>query len=134
VRSFRLPIRIFGVLLGAFAVSAAIANIVGFVPHSVEPGPPLVSRLLSSLPSLAGGIVLLMPIRHFANGIGYRLLATAYILLCLATAALAISGIIEYAQGSKHWAVLPVGLVFLAIVCGNGLLLLHARQRASVAT
>ena len=104
------------------------------MPSSVEPGPPVVSRLLSSLPSLAVGLVLLMPMSRFASGIAYRLLATAYVLVCLATSALAISGIIGYAQGSKHWAVVPVGLVMVAIVCGNGLLLLRAREPGNVAT
>jgi hypothetical protein len=122
------------VLLGAFADFSAIANIFGLVPHSVEPGPPLASRLLSSVPSLVGGLVLLIPMRHFASGIGYRLLSAGYILLFLATATLAISGVIGYAEGSKHWAVLPAALILLTIVCGNGLLLLHVRQHASVAT
>jgi hypothetical protein len=134
VRSFRLPIRILGVLLGAFAVFSAIANIFGFVPNSVEPWPPLLSRFLSSLPSLAGGFVLLIPMRHFSSGIVYRLLAVAYVMLCLAATALAISGVIGYAQGIKHWAVLPVGLVILAIVAANGLLLRHARHQANVGT
>jgi hypothetical protein len=134
VLPLRVPIRIAGVLLGAFAFFLAIANVAGFVPHSVEPGPPLISRLLSSFPSLAAGLVLMIPMRHFASGIGQRLLAGAYVLVCLAAAALAISGIIGYVQGSKHWAVVPVGLGLLAIVCGNGLLLLYARRPANVAT
>jgi hypothetical protein len=134
VLSLGLAIRIVGVLLGTSALIVAVANVAGLVPQSVEPGPPVLSRLLSSLPSLAAGLVLLMPMRYFASGIGYRLLAAAYVLVCLATAALAISGIIGYLQGSKHWAVVPVGLVLMAIVCGNGLLLLRARQPANVAT
>src|SRR5262245_527822 len=130
----RLLIRIVGVLLGASAVLVAFANVAGLMPGSVEPGPPIVSRLLSSLPSMAAGLVLLIPMKRFTSGIGYRMLAAACVLLCLATAALAISGIVGYAQGDKHWAVVPVGLVLVAIVCGNGLLLLRARRPADVAS
>ena len=57
-----------------------------------------------------------------------------YVMLCLAATALAIGGVIGYAQGIKHRAVLPVGLVILAIVAANGLLLRHARHQANVAT
>lgn len=76
----------------------------------------------------------MIPMRHFSSGIVYRLLAVAYVMLCLAATALAISGVIGYAQGIKHWAVLPVGLVILAIVAANGLLLRHARHQANVGT
>jgi len=61
-------------------------------------------------------------------------LSVAYVLLSLATAVLAIGGVIEYLEGSKHWAVLPTGFALLAIACGNGVVLRYARQHAHVAT
>lgn len=134
MRLLRLLTRFFGVLVGVFLLLSGVLDIVGFMPHSVEPQLPWTGRLLSTLPSLAGGMVLLIPMRQFAQGIGYTLLSAAYVILSLAATVLAIGGVIEYIEGSKHWAILPTVFVLLAIACGNWLVLRHARRHAHVAT
>jgi hypothetical protein len=122
-------IRFAACLLGLFALSTGVMDILGLFPHSNEM-PPWRSRLVSSLPSMLGGVILLAPMSRFLHGRRYRFLVAGYWALVLATLVMAAQGVYAYTGGTKHWAIIPVSLALFAVPFGNALLLwwLHLRE------
>lgn len=115
-------VRLAAWLAGLFFVLGGLMNIFGFIPYSYEM-PPWPSRLISSLPSMIAGVVLLTPMSRLLSGRRYALLAVSYGGLVLWTAVMAAQGIHEYLSGGKHWAIVPTSLVMLSIPFANALLL-----------
>ena len=120
-------IRLTGYLLGSFALLSGFADVLGFVPHSHET-PTWSARLIAALPSMLGGVVLLMPIKHFLCGTRYYVLAGGYTILILAVATLAAQGLIAYFSGAKDPAVVPVAMAFLYIPVANAFVLWRMRR------
>ena len=125
-------IRLCGLLLGLFAVLSGVADVAGFLPYS-DATPPWTERLLSNLPMLVGGLILLLPINRFLAQSRFRFLLGAYLLLLLAVLALAAQGVIDYRAGLKHWVVLWPGLIILSVVAGHIFVLWHWRQHPRAA-
>jgi hypothetical protein len=117
-------------LLGSFAVLSGLMNVLGFIPHSNEM-PAWTTRLASSLPSIVGGLVLLAPMSRFLSGRRYLLLSVAYGILVFAVTILAAQGISAYVRGERHWLIVLVSMLFVAVPFANALLLwwLHRRAR-----
>ncbi|MEJ2791746.1 MULTISPECIES: hypothetical protein [unclassified Pseudoxanthomonas] len=120
-------VRLTGYLLGSFALLSGFADVLGFVPHSYGT-PTWSARLIASLPSMLGGIVLLMPIKYFLHGARYYLLAGGYATLILAVAVLAALDLIAYFSGHKDPAVVPVAMAFLYIPVANAFVLWRMRR------
>jgi hypothetical protein len=126
----RVSVRIAAWLLGLFVLVSGAMDVLGFIPYSDEM-PHWRSRLVSSLPSMLSGVVLLLPMSRFLFGRRYLVLAVAYCALASATAVMAALGIYDYAGGTKHWAVIPASLVFFAIPFSNALLLWRLHRAAA---
>jgi hypothetical protein len=129
MKAIRVSVRIAAWLLGLFVLLSGVMDVLGLMPYSNEM-PPWRSRLVSSLPSMLGGVVLLTPMSWFLYGRRYVLLATAYCALVSSTAVMAALGVYDSAGGTKHWGIIPVSLAFLAIPFSNALLLRRLRRRA----
>ena len=119
-------LRICGVLLGLFLTLSTLAEIAGLVPHSLEM-PPLSTRVMSALPGLLAGIVLLIPHRLITGRTALIVLSAAYVCVLLGLIAKSMVGIGGFAAGDLHWAVIPVSVVFTVIVLGNLLALRETR-------
>ena len=122
-------IRIGGSLLGLFVLVSGVADVLGFVPYS-DATPPWTARLISALPAILGGVILLAPIKYFLREKPYAVLATAYAILVLAVAVQGGQGVLGYLEGIKHWAILPTSLAFLAIPAANAFVLWYSHQRS----
>jgi hypothetical protein len=122
MKAVRVSIRLAAWLLGLFVLVSGVMDVLGLIPYSNEM-PPWRSRLLSSLPSMLGGVVLIIPMSRFLCGRRYAFLAVAYCGLVSAAAVMAGLGIYDYVRGTKHWGIIPASLAFLAIPFANALLL-----------
>jgi uncharacterized membrane protein HdeD (DUF308 family) len=130
MKAFRVSVRIAAWLLGLFVLVSGAMDVLGLIPYSDEM-PHWRSRLVSSLPSMLSGVVLLMPMSRFLFGRRYLFLAVAYCALVSATAVMAALGIHDYVGGTKHWGVIPASLVFFAIPFSNALLLWRLHRGAA---
>lgn len=118
----QILVRLAAWLVGSFVVLSGLMNIMGFIPYSNEM-PAWTARLISSLPSMVGGVILLAPMNRFLRGRRYALLAIGYGALVLGAAIMAARGIHAYLGGGRHWAIVPTSLILLSIPLANALLL-----------
>lgn len=109
-------------LAGSVMVISSVADVLGYVPYSYET-PPWTQRLLSNLPVIASGLVLLAPMRWFLRGLRFRLLMAAYGVLVATQAWASLRDGLAYLEGHKSWQIVPAALVFLAVPAANALLL-----------
>lgn len=129
MKAVRVSVRIAAWLLGLFVLISGVMDVLGLIPYSNEM-PPWRSRLVSSLPPMLGGVVLLTPMSWFLYGRRYVFLATAYCALVSSTAVMAALGIYDYVGGTKHWGIIPASLALFAISFSNALLLWRLHRRA----
>ena len=130
MKAFRVSVRIAAWLLGLFVLVSGAMDALGLIPYSIEMR-HWRSRLVSSLPSMLSGVVLLLPMSRFLFGRRYVFLAVAYCALVSATAVMAALGIRDYVGGTRHWGVIPTSLVILAISFSNALLLWRLHRGAA---
>jgi hypothetical protein len=124
-------VRLVAWLVGLFVLLGGLADIAGLIPHSNEM-PPWPVRVISSLPSMVGGVILLTPMSRFLSGRRYALLAVGYAILVLGAAILAAQGIHAYLGGGRHWAVVPASLATFSIPLANALLLWWLHRTGSM--
>ena len=117
-------------LAGSFLLLTSVADVLGFVPYSDET-PPWTQRLLSRLPVIASGLVLLAPMRWFLRGYRFRLLIAAYGVMVATQAWDGVRDGLAYLHGQASWHIIPAALFFVAVPLANALLLWW-RHRDSV--
>ena len=120
-------IRCVGVLSGLFLGIVALGDVVGLLPYS-EPPPLSPARLSSALPLLGAAAVLLLPQSRFLTGPGYRLLLGAHIAVSLAAMVLGILGLAAYADGGRHWLIVPVAMLVVLVPVANAFALWWRRR------
>ena len=122
-----LLIRLTGYLLGSFALFSGAADVLGLIPHSHET-PPWSARLMTSMPSMLAGAVLLVPIKYCLRGTKYYFLAAGYTVVVLAAALLSAQALVGYFSSAKDPAIVPTAMVFLYIPVANAFVFWRMRR------
>jgi hypothetical protein len=113
-----LTLRAFAVLLGLFLAAASLLDVTGVMPHS-DATPPLVSRIVHSVPFVIIGTLLAVPYRLVGTQ-RQRVAMTIGLSLVVAWALyLWADGLRGYLSGIKSWDVLPAGALLTALTIGN---------------
>lgn len=122
--------RAIGIVVGLVFVAAGLFSIFGLMPESDGIQRSWSERLVSSLPAMVYGILLLLPQSLFLRGKRHVFLVVCYMSLIVAALPFTILGVFEYYEGGKHWLIIPTSLALLAVPTSNALVLWYAGRRA----
>ena len=114
--------RSFAVFLGLFLIITAVADYIGLIPYSeIKAEPILIDKIRKSMDEMFFGLLLLLPYRVLKNK---RIIA---IIVFIALACLSLVFIFSlifsmsgYFSGKKSIEIIPVSLIFILGVVGNG--------------
>ena len=119
MRALIVVIRTFAILLGVVWLVGATLDVLGLMPYSELPAPPLSRRAAHSIPLAVSGLALVAPYRFFRSR---RARAVGAALLCLSAGWIlgsSLYGIVGYLRGSKSWHLLPVVAVLASLSIAN---------------
>jgi len=133
MRIFCRVVRVIGVFVGLFFIATGLISIFGSMPGFNDITTSSTGRLLSGLPLLIFGILLLLPQSLFLRGKRYLFLFFSYVALIMAAFPFTILGVVAYYEGGIHWLIIPTSIVLLAVPTFNAIVLWylgrHSRRR-----
>ena len=130
MRIFCRVLRVIGVFVGLFLVATSLISISGPMQGFNEIPVSSTEQLLSGLPFLIFGILLLLPQTLFLRGKRHLFLIIGYVALIMAALPFTILGVVAYYEGGKHWLIIPAGLALLAVTISNALVLWYLGRDA----
>ena len=119
MRTLIAGIRTIAILLGLAWMAGATLDVLGLIPYSELPGPPLARRVLHAIPLAVSGVALAAPYRFFRSR---RARAVGAAVLCLSAGWIlgsSLYGVVGYLEGSRSWHVVPTVLVLASLSVAN---------------
>ena len=125
--------RVIGGFVGFFVLLFSLAEVLGLIPHSDET-PPIIQRLIASLPALLFSIVLLVPHSLYNQGNRYRFLLASYLVVTLVVIFYATQGVLSYMSNMASWHIVLVDALILFVPISNALALWYVHENPKTAT
>ena len=125
--------RVIGGFIGFFVLLFSLAEVLGLIPHSDET-PPILQRLIASVPTLFCSIVLIIPHSLYNQGNRYKLLLASYLIVTLIVIFYASQGVLSYLSNEASWGIVLVSVLILLVPISNALALWYVHKNPKSAT